>query len=163
MILIGVGGNLPSRFGDPRQTCEAAVAALAKHGLTVLRRSRWYRTAPVPASDQPWYVNGVAAVAGSDDPFEVLRLLNAVEADFGRVRAERNGPRVIDLDLLAHGAAVLDAPDLHLPHPRMHQRAFVLLPLAEVAPGWVHPSSGRSVEALIAALPPDQVAEPMEG
>jgi 2-amino-4-hydroxy-6-hydroxymethyldihydropteridine diphosphokinase len=162
VILIGIGGNLPSQFGDPRQTCEAALAALDRSGLTLVRRSRWYRTAPVPASDQPWYVNGVALVSGPADPFAVLRMLNAVETDFGRVRGARNAARVIDLDLLAHGDTILDTPDLHLPHPRMHQRAFVLLPLAEVAPRWRHPASARTVEDLIAALPPDQAVEVAE-
>lgn len=159
MILIGIGANLESRFGPPAETCAAALVALADAGLDVLRRSRWYRTAPVPASDQPWFVNGVAVVAGERDPYRLLDLLNGVEQGFGRVRGERNGPRVIDLDLLAHDDAVIDSPRLHLPHPRLHQRAFVLLPLAEVAPGWRHPVTGASVAEMIEALPSGQVAE----
>ncbi len=156
MILIGIGGNLPSQFGDPYHTCKAAVDALGRRGLTVARRSRWYRTAPVPASDQPWYVNGVAMVAGPDDPFEILGILNELEAEFGRTRGVQNAARVIDLDLLDHGGAVLDTPRLQLPHPRMHLRAFVLLPLIEIVPDWIHPASGRSIDSLINALSPEQ-------
>lgn len=160
MILIGIGANLTSRFGTPRETCEAAVAALADRGLILLRRSRWYRTAPVPLSDQPWYANGVAAVAGPPEPEAVLAVLADIEDDFGRRRTERNAARVIDLDLLAHGDLVRNTARLELPHPRLHERAFVLLPLAEVAPDWRHPVLGRTVGQLIAELPTGQVAEP---
>lgn len=160
MILIGIGANLTSRFGTPRETCEAAVAALADRGLILLRRSRWYRTAPVPLSDQPWYANGVVAVAGPPEPEAVLAVLANIEDDFGRRRTERNAARVIDLDLLAHGDLVRNTARLELPHPRLHERAFVLLPLAEVAPDWRHPVLGRTVGQLIAELPTVQVAEP---
>lgn len=160
MILIGIGANLASRFGTPRETCEAAVAALADRGLILLRRSRWYRAAPVPLSDQPWYANGVAAVAGPPEPEAVLAVLADIEDDFGRRRTERNAARVIDLDLLAHGDLVRKTARLELPHPRLHERAFVLLPLAEVAPDWRHPVLGRTVGQLIAELPTGQVAEP---
>lgn len=160
MILIGIGANLTSRFGTPRETCEAAVAALADRGLILLRRSRWYRTAPVPLSDQPWYANGVVAVAGPPEPEAVLAVLADIEDDFGRRRSERNAARVIDLDLLAHGDLVRNTARLELPHPRLHERAFVLLPLAEVAPDWRHPVLGRTVGQLIAELPTGQVAEP---
>ncbi len=155
MILVALGANLPSRFGPPRATLEAALARLEAVGLRVLARSPWYLTAPVPASDQPDYVNGVAAVETALDAAATLAALHAVEAEFGRVRTVPNAPRAIDLDLLAHGDAVrAEAPIL--PHPRMHERAFVLLPLADVAPGWVHPVLRRSVAELIARLPPGQ-------
>ncbi len=118
-ILIGLGANLPGRWGPPRATCEAAVAALEAEGLRVVRRSRWYESAPVPASDQPWYVNGVIAVETGLSPEALLALLHRVEARFGRERRTRNEARVIDLDLLAYGERVNDgpAPPL-LPHPR---------------------------------------------
>ncbi|MCB2101133.1 MAG: 2-amino-4-hydroxy-6-hydroxymethyldihydropteridine diphosphokinase [Rhodobacterales bacterium] len=156
-ILVAVGANLPHpRHGPPLATCRAALAALEGAGVALVARSRWYRTAPVPVSDQPWYVNGVAAVETALDPRALLALLHAVEADFGRVRAERNAPRILDLDLLAHGDTVLPGPDLILPHPRLHERAFVLLPLADVAPRWRHPVLGRTVAEMIAALPEGQ-------
>ncbi|MBX6322526.1 MAG: 2-amino-4-hydroxy-6-hydroxymethyldihydropteridine diphosphokinase [Rhodospirillaceae bacterium] len=163
-ILIGLGANLPSRFGPPRATCEAAVAALEAEGLRVVRRSRWYESAPVPASDQPWYVNGVVEVETALTPEALLALLHRVEACFGRERRERNEPRVIDLDLLAYGSRVNDgpAPPL-LPHPRAVERGFVLLPLRDVAPDWVDPRSGRPLDALIAALPARQITRPLDG
>lgn len=155
MILIAMGSNLPSRFGGPRETLEAALARLAEKGLSVAARSPWYETAPVPVSDQPWYVNGVARIETGLDAVALLAVLHAVEAEFGRVRTIANAARCIDLDLLAYGETIRnDAPIL--PHPRMQERAFVLLPLADVAPGWVHPVSRRSVEDMIASLPPGQ-------
>ncbi len=158
MILIGMGANLPSLVGPPRQTLEAAVAALAEAGVAVEGRSAWYRSAPLPAGDQPWYVNGVVAVATRLGPVELLGLLHRVEARFGRVRRKRNEPRILDLDLLDHDGELRQEPPV-LPHPRLHERAFVLLPLADVAPEWRHPVSGASPAALIAALQPGQVVE----
>jgi len=164
MILIGLGANLPSAtLGPPPGSLEAALALLAKDHVRVLARSRWYRSAPVPISDQPWFINGVAAVATDLDPAALLQRLHAIEAHAGRVRRERNAPRVLDLDLLAYHDRVAGAGGAgpELPHPRLHERAFVLRPIAEVAPGWRHPVLGRTVEALLAALPPDQAAEPL--
>jgi len=167
MILIGLGANLPSpRHGPPKATLEAALRALEEAGLRLLRRSRWYRSAPLPASEQPAYVNGVAVVETELAPAPLLALLHDVEGRLGRMRTERWGPRVIDLDLLAYHDVVLEparGPEAPvLPHPRLHERAFVLLPLAEVAPDWRHPVLGRSVAKLIAALPGDQTAEPLD-
>ncbi|MFQ5938909.1 MAG: 2-amino-4-hydroxy-6-hydroxymethyldihydropteridine diphosphokinase [Alphaproteobacteria bacterium] len=164
MILIGIGANLPSaRCGPPERTCEAALETLAAEGVCVLRRSRWYRSAPVPPSEQPWYVNGVVQASTRLGPKPLLELLHRIERAFGRVRAEPNAARVIDLDLLAYDDLITDGPDEPLlPHPRMHQRAFVLLPLAEIAPEWRHPVTGEPIDRLIAALPPDQTATPVE-
>ncbi|HEX4111282.1 MAG TPA: 2-amino-4-hydroxy-6-hydroxymethyldihydropteridine diphosphokinase [Stellaceae bacterium] len=163
MILIGLGGNLPSNVGAPDATIEAAIEALAAAGLWIGARSRNYRSAPVPASDQPWYVNAAIAVTTELPPRELLALLHRVEAGFGRERREVNGARTLDLDLLAYDERVQAGGEgePNLPHPRLHHRAFVLLPLGEVAPGWRHPITGDTVEHLIAALPPDQVAEPI--
>lgn len=126
-------------------------------------RSRLYRSAPVPPSDQPWYVNAVARIETDRSPRDLLALLHRIEAAYGRERREVNGARTLDLDLLAYGDVVLRGGDGApvLPHPRMHQRAFVLLPLREVAPDWHHPVLGQTVDDLIAALPPDQTAEPI--
>ena len=164
-IFIGLGANLPSpRFGPPEATLAAALGRLEALGVQLLARSRWYETAPVPASDQPWYVNAVAEVESDGTAAELLAVLHRIESEFGRIRAERNAPRLVDLDLLAFGEAVNDGPGLPiLPHPRMHERAFVLLPLRELAPEWRHPKLGRSLDALIAALPADQVARPRGG
>ena len=163
MILIGLGANLPSPFhGEPRQTLEAALATFAEHGIELLRRSRWYRSAPMPPSSQPWYVNGVAVVRTALGPPALLAALNRIEAGCGRVRGSKNDPRVIDLDLLGYHRVLSQgrAPPT-LPHPRLHERAFVLLPLREVAPRWRHPLDGRTVAAMIASLPKGNTAEPM--
>ena len=161
MILIGLGANLPSRVGPPLATLEAALQALAASGVRIAARSRWYRTAPVPASDQPWFINGVARVETGLSPAELLAVLQRIERDFGRNRGVPNAARTLDLDLLDYDSRVEATPKLALPHPRMHERAFVLLPLAEVAPDWVHPTLGGSVAKLIGGLPADQKAEPM--
>lgn len=161
-VFIGLGANLShERFGSSRQTLEAALAELARRGVRTLRVSPWYRTAPVPASDQPWYVNAVAEVASDLPSDALLAELHAVEEAFGRVRTVPNAARAIDLDLLDfHGEIAIGGPGrATLPHPRMSDRAFVLLPLADLAPEWRHPVSGLSVRALIEALPADQVAE----
>ncbi len=156
MILVALGANLPSPIhGGARATLEAALLALGEAGLPVARRSAWYETAPVPLSDQPWYVNGVARVVMALPPGEVLGLLHRIEAAFGRVRAEVNAPRVLDLDLLAHGDTVSTGWPV-LPHPRLHERAFVLRPLADVAPGWRHPVSGAGIDRMLAAIGPEQ-------
>ncbi|MCG8358518.1 MAG: 2-amino-4-hydroxy-6-hydroxymethyldihydropteridine diphosphokinase [Kiloniellales bacterium] len=162
MILIGLGANLTHPIhGSPRATLEAALASIAEAGAPVTRRSRWYRSAPVPASDQPWFVNAVASLRSDLGPKALLELLHEVEASFGRVRRERNEPRVVDLDLLSYGDLVSDPSETPvLPHPRLAERAFVLLPLAELAPDWHHPRTGVSVAELCRRLPPEQTAEP---
>jgi 2-amino-4-hydroxy-6-hydroxymethyldihydropteridine diphosphokinase len=162
-ILVGVGANLPSaRFGAPLHTVEAALAALSHAGIEVMARSRWFESAPVPLSDQPWYVNGVVAVASELAPRALLDRLHGIEAEFGRVRGERNAARILDLDLLAHGTSVLaEEGGLILPHPRLAERAFVLLPLADVAPDWRHPATGLDLSQMLANLPAGQVVRPL--
>lgn len=156
MILVALGANLPSPLhGGPRETLEAALLALGEAGLKVVARSAWYETAPVPVSDQPWYVNGVARVATDLPPGDVLDLLHGIEAAFGRVRTEVNAPRVLDLDLLAYGDTVSTGWPV-LPHPRLSERAFVLQPLAYVAPDWRHPVSGADIDRMLAAIGPGQ-------
>ena len=161
MILLALGANLPSTAGPPLATLGAALAGLETAGVKIVARSRWYRTAPVPVSDQPWFVNGVVGLATGLDPRALLNLLQAIERQFGRERGVRNAARTLDLDLLDHNGLVEEEPDLVLPHPRMQERAFVLLPLAEIAPGWRHPKLGTPVADLIAALPAAQKAEPI--
>jgi 2-amino-4-hydroxy-6-hydroxymethyldihydropteridine diphosphokinase len=161
-IFIAIGANLPhERYGSPRQTLEAALAELGRRGIRTVRLSPWYRTAPVPASDQPWFVNAVAEVASDLAADAVLAELHAVEAAFGRARTVPNAARPIDLDLLDYrGEIAAGGPGRAiLPHPRMAGRAFVLRPLADLAPDWRHPVTGQSIGDLLAALPSDQTAE----
>ena len=163
MILIGVGATLPTEtYGSPLETCRAALDELVREGAAIARCSRWYESAPVPPSGQPWFVNAVAELATGLDPETLLALLHEVEERFGRARRERNEARVLDLDLLAYGDLVMNrSPGPVLPHPRLHLRAFVLLPLAELAPSWRHPATGRSIHELIAELPGAQLARPL--
>ena len=161
-IFIGLGANLSHpQYGPPRQTLEAALAELARRGVEIRRVSPWFRTAPVPASDQPWYVNAVAEVASPWPADRLLTELHAVEDLFGRVRSVPNAARLIDIDLLDFkGEIAPGGPGkATLPHPRMGERAFVLRPLAELDPGWRHPVSGMTIADLLKALPVDQVIE----
>ena len=161
-IYMALGANLPHpRFGAPKATLEAALEALRGRGIEVLRVSPWYRTAPVPASDQPWYINAVAEISATLTADQLLAELHGVEEGFGRVRSVPNAPRLIDLDLLDfRGEIAAGGPGkATLPHPRMAGRAFVLRPLADLAPHWRHPRTGASIEALVAALPENQIIE----
>ena len=152
-IYLGLGANLPSRHGTPRETLEAAIAVIALAGVTIVGVSPWFESAPVPRdADQPWYVNGVVEVATALSPEELLALLQKIERDFGRVRSVPNAPRSLDLDIVAYGDRVVTEGAPLLPHPRMHARAFVLLPLQDLAPDWLHPQSGRPIADLIADL-----------
>ena len=162
-IYVGLGANLPSpEHGAPRDTIRAAIDALAARGLEIRARSPLYETEPIPVSDQPWYVNGVVEVASDLTATAVLALLATVENAFGRVRGKRNAPRVIDLDLLDCRGEVRQGPEPPiLPHPRLADRAFVLRPLADIAPAWRHPVTGQGVAALLAALPPGQRIRPL--
>ena len=163
MILIALGANLDHpRFGPPKATLEAALEALQASGVGVQARSRWYRSAPVPPSDQPWFVNAVASLETGLSPAELLAKLHEIEAAFGRTRLGRNEARVLDLDLLAyHGRVSAPGESPILPHPRLAERAFVVLPLAELAPGWQHPVSGLSASQLASRLSSAETVEPL--
>jgi 2-amino-4-hydroxy-6-hydroxymethyldihydropteridine diphosphokinase len=159
MIFIALGANLPSaRFGEPRATLRAALEMLAARGIAVRRRSSWYETAPVPPSGQPWFVNAVAEIATARAPSVILRTLHDIEGELGRVRGpERNAARAADLDLLDFNGMVSGEGDWPiLPHPRLAARAFVVHPLAEIAPDWRHPMSGDRIDAIAARLPSGQ-------
>jgi len=156
-ILIGIGANLvPDGFDSARAGCEAAIARLADEGIGVTAVSAWYETAPVPASDQPWYNNAVIAGETVLSARDALAALHRIEAGFGRVRTVRNAARVLDLDLLDYAGGAVDLDGITIPHPRLQERAFVLLPLRDVAPEYRHPVTGAGIAEMIAALPPGQ-------
>ena len=163
-ILIGIGANLaPDGFDTPRAGCEAAIASLSDHGIEVMSVSPWYETAPVPVSDQPWFNNAVIAAETTVPVDKALAALHEIEGLFGRVRTVRNAARVLDLDLLDYGGLCHDVPGLTIPHPRLHERAFVLLPLRDVAPDYRHPVTGATIDNLIASLPSGQQIRPVGG
>ncbi len=130
-------------------------------GMRLACVSRWFRSAPVPPSGQPDYVNAVAALRPDTgttiDPAVLLARMMAIEAMCGRQRGAPNAARTLDLDIIGIGGMVRDSPDPILPHPRAHLRAFVLAPLADVVPDWVHPVLGLTAAALLAGLPPQDI------
>ena len=148
MILLGIGSNLCSKkYGKPVDNCNEAVEVIKKE-MVIESISPWYKTEPVPKSNQPWYINGVAIVKTKLSPFKLLDVLLKIESNFGRTRELKNEPRVIDLDLLSYHDLIFDSRLLILPHPRMHLRRFVLYPLTNIAPEWVHPILKLSVVEL---------------
>jgi 2-amino-4-hydroxy-6-hydroxymethyldihydropteridine diphosphokinase len=155
---IALGSNL----GDSLATLEGALAALEEvQGIQVVSRSRWYRSAPVGPA-QPDYVNGCALLEVSLSPEALLEELHATEHRYGRVRLERWGARTLDLDLILYGAQQRESDRLLLPHPRFRERAFVLLPLAEIAPHWIDPLTGRTVVDLAGTVADRHTVQPLE-
>ena len=149
---------LGSNLGDSRQVLALALDRLERlEGTTVIAQSSLYQTAPV-GPPQPDYLNACALIETNLSPQELMAHLLAIEADFGRIRQERWGPRILDLDLILYADQVVNEPDLQLPHPRFRERAFVLVPLAEIAPHWVDPVTGATLLDLCNALDREGVA-----
>jgi 2-amino-4-hydroxy-6-hydroxymethyldihydropteridine diphosphokinase len=152
---IALGSNL----GDRYATLSAALRRLrAEPGLRVVATSEFYETAPVncpPGSGE--FLNAVVAVETEREPLDLLHLLLRIERQFGRVRSELNSPRTLDLDLILHGDRIINTPELTLPHPRMHERAFVLIPLAEIAPNVIHPVLKKALRELAAAIAKEDI------
>jgi 2-amino-4-hydroxy-6-hydroxymethyldihydropteridine diphosphokinase len=143
---IGIGSNL----GDRRKNCVEAVERLKElRGCEFIGCSRWYLTSPVGVKDQNWFVNGVACLNAETSARELLGRLLSIEAGMGRVRTEKWGPRVIDLDLLLHGTDIVSESDLKIPHPYLHLRRFVLAPLAEVDPDVIHPVLAKTASQML--------------
>jgi 2-amino-4-hydroxy-6-hydroxymethyldihydropteridine diphosphokinase len=161
MILVGLGSNLATgQLESSEDILESAINSLKNIGITVVGRSAWFRSAPVPMSDQPWFVNGVISVSTDRSPEDLLQDLHAIENEYGRIRTQRNESRTLDLDLLAYDDQVLEEPGgLVVPHPRIAERAFVLLPLADLVPQWRHPVTGRTAAEMLEDLPPGQAVE----
>jgi len=150
---MGISGQsaiaLGSNLGDSRAILESSLKILGQTpGVSLEVQSSWYRTEPV-GPPQPDYLNGCALLKVEMSPSELLETLLAIEAKFGRVRQERWGPRILDLDLLLFDNLILETPKLTLPHPCMRERAFVLVPLAEIAPDWIDPISGKAIAQLV--------------
>lgn len=145
---IALGSNL----GDSRSILDSAIDCLQSHPqIELIAVSSWYRTKPV-GPPQPDYLNGCATLQASLEPCDLLTALQAIEAEFGRVREQHWGARTLDLDLLLYSDLIIDTPSLQVPHPRMTERAFVLIPLAEIAPTWIEPRSGCAIADLCGRL-----------
>ncbi|MCF8480760.1 MAG: 2-amino-4-hydroxy-6-hydroxymethyldihydropteridine diphosphokinase [Rhodospirillum sp.] len=154
MIFIALGANLAGPAGTPRETLSLSLSELAREGVRIISVSRWFQSTPVPKSNQPDFINGVALVETMLGPVDLLVALHRVEDRLGRVRSVPNAARCLDLDLIDYDGRSMEGPPT-LPHPRAKDRLFVLEPLRDLAPEWRHPTTGDSVDALIAACPPD--------
>ncbi len=171
--VVALGANLESKYGPPAQTHAAALCELGREGLKLTALSRFYRTPFFPSGKGPDFVNAVAVLAAEMGPEDALATLHRIEASFGRERRGRWQARPLDLDLLAAGGEIrpdaatvrawmdlapekqaVEAPaELILPHPRLQERAFVLVPMCDVAGDWVHPILGLTARQMCAALP----------
>ena len=160
-VVVALGGNLAGDFVSSEALLEAALARFPQAGLPVLVRSGWWRSAAWPDPNGNEYRNGVAIVEANGPPKAVLEALFAIERAFGRTRGKPNAPRTLDLDLIAYGRRVVDEPGLSLPHPRAAERRFVMGPLADIAPAWRHPVSGRTAADLAAAATVGRDARPL--
>ena len=150
---IGIGSNL----GSPLENCKKSIALLGEQpGIEVIACSSFFETEPVGPADQNWFLNAVAKIATDLEPLPLLEILLAIESDMGRIRNEKWGPRVIDLDLILFKDRVLKNSRLEIPHPLMAQRRFVLAPLAELAPDLIHPIEKKAVRQLLSELPEDK-------
>lgn len=147
-VIVALGCNDKGAWRDCREALEAALARLRPHGIDVIARSSWWRSAAWPDPNDPPFLNGVVIVRTEHDPHALMRTLGLIEEAFGRQRTTPNAPRVLDLDLIAYGRLTGDLDGLILPHPRAADRRFVMGPLAEIAGAWTHPESGLTAAAL---------------
>ncbi len=160
ICFVGIGSNV----GDSAQSCGAAQRNISKiDGVTLLRCSSLYRTQPVGFENQAWFVNGVVEIRTSLSPQDLMDAFLDVESQMGRVRKEKWGPRKIDIDILFYGQAVVDEEDLVIPHPMLHKRRFVLVPMDEISPHTVHPAFGISVRGLLGRLQDESKVELLTG
>ena len=158
MIYVGLGANLVHPIhGGPANTLKIVRKSLDSGQIKVLRMSGLYETGPVPVSDDPWFVNAVLSIETNLSPYDLLQILHKTENVFGRERSAINAPRVIDLDLLAYHDIVSPPGEIPiLPHPRLDQRIFVMKPLSELDPGWIHPRTGAVVRDIMGGIPSNQ-------
>jgi len=164
MILIALGANLPSQYGSPAETLRAAYEAIERRGIHVVAKSSIWLSAPVPFDpDQDWYHNSVISVETDLTPHDLLDTLLDIETDFGRVRSIKNAPRLLDLDLIAyHDDIIMDGQRLIVPHPRAHERLFVLKPIADIDPAWRHPKTKMTLDDMLTQCDETQQAQPLE-
>ena len=153
--------SLGSNVGDRIDKLRTAVMRIGGAG-TIRAVSSFYETEPVEYRDQPWFVNCVVALETGQSPQALLKTLLTIEQAMGRVRLTDKGPRIIDLDIVLYGDRVIEEPGLKIPHPRTHERRFVLEPLLEIAPETRHPILGKTVREMLAGLGPGQSVRRLE-
>ena len=153
MIYIGIGSNLNGKNNEtPLQNCKKALVELKKE-VNICKISSWYKSEPIPVSNQSWYINGVVEISTNKSSIDLLEFILNIEEFFGRVREKKNEARILDLDIIDYKKKILYKKNkLIIPHPRMHQRSFVLQPLQELNPKWIHPIKKKGLKELISNL-----------
>lgn len=157
-VFLGLGSNL----GDRRQNLRQALDRLQEEVGRLLQTSAVYRTAPWGHTEQPAFLNQVVCLETALKPRELMERLLQIEKRMGRKRTEHMGPRIIDLDILFYGQKIIRESGLEIPHPRLEKRNFVLLPMLELAPDWVHPQSGLTIRELAARSPDTGQVSPID-
>ena len=153
MIYIGIGSNLNGKNNEtPLQNCKKALVELKKE-VNICKISSWYKSEPIPVSNQPWFINGVIKISTDKSSLDLLEFILSIEKVFGRVRKKQNEARILDLDIIDYKKKILYIKNkLIIPHPRMHERSFVLQPLSELNPKWMHPIKKKGIKELIRNL-----------
>ena len=153
MIYIGIGSNLNGKNNEtPLQNCKKALVELKKE-VNICKISSWYKSEPIPVSNQPWFINGAIEISTNKSSLDLLEFILSIEEVFGRVREKKNEARILDLDIIDYKKKILYIKNkLIIPHPRMHERSFVLQPLSELNPKWMHPIKKKGIKELIRNL-----------
>ncbi|MDC0457406.1 2-amino-4-hydroxy-6-hydroxymethyldihydropteridine diphosphokinase [Alphaproteobacteria bacterium] len=157
-IIIGIGGNLHSSNGlHPIEIGRQAIKAITAMSINVEKQSNWYRSDPIPKSDQPKFFNSVIIAKTSLNELDVLKSLHKIEDNLGRHRKNRNEARVIDLDLIDYSSKILESENIKIPHPRAHLRRFVMEPLFEIEKNWVHPILKLNITDILSQLDKQEI------
>jgi len=153
LIYIGIGSNLNGKNNEtPLQNCKKALVELKKE-VNICKISSWYKSEPIPVSNQPWFINGVIEISTNKSSLDLLEFILSIEEVSGRVREKKNEARILDLDIIDYKKKILYIKNkLIIPHPRMHERSFVLQPLSELNPKWMHPIKKKGIKELIRNL-----------
>jgi len=171
MILIGLGSNLTTQeYVSSKDVLEAAFEAFSKYNISILKRSKFYETEPIPKSDQPWFINAVVSVKTGHNALDLLNILHEIEQHMGRVRRDKWEARVIDLDLLCYDDEIYPSPAEWqiasknplqdkpvIPHARLHERNFVLIPIIDISSDWIHPVLNKNVLNLLKDSQSDEI------